>query len=205
MHLSDIRERYEHARHESHILLNFVANILAGQPTTVLFTSNLTTIRTYILCAVSAGLVMTIAMILNQILRIFNPSDSLLQQDITYLASEVISLAEGAKCHGPVGSLFVPIMLCVAAATTSCEKTNEKLAELIEPNQVVYRGAKSSDIILWLRRRFAGMRKRATVLERRENPLGIVHHTRVEQLGELSLDEEEELFQASETTSCCVL
>ncbi|KFG79948.1 hypothetical protein MANI_120237 [Metarhizium anisopliae] len=85
LHLDVIRRRYDQPRLESHMFVHLLGSLIAGAQAAApgLPSAPKATpasfVRMYILCESNAATLMSIAMMLNQILRISNPHDLLLE------------------------------------------------------------------------------------------------------------------------------
>lgn len=142
---------------------------------------------------------MSIAMMLNQILRIFHPSETFLEQDMAFFTREVINVAARVKYLRPLGCTFVPPTLCMAWVTTPSEDVRGELVGWLEHYEADFRGAKSTDFTGWLEHRFAKMRKRAGELKEQSE----AGDSGIESLGE-EVEEEEE-YTVTGTRPCCVM
>lgn len=159
-------------------------------------------IRMYILCESGAGTLMSVAMMLNQILRIFNTHDFLLEQDMAFFTTEVMNVAARVKDLRPLGCTFVPPTLCMGWVTTPSEDVRRQLGEWMEFYRADFRGAKSTDFTGWLEHRFGRMRGRAAEMER-EKERSEAGDSGIESLGEEGVEEEE--FEITGTRPCCVM
>lgn len=60
----------------------------------------------------------TLSIMLNSLLRIFDPCNASLMSEATFIRDEITNQAELASCYRPLGSAYVPLCLAVAWATS---------------------------------------------------------------------------------------
>jgi hypothetical protein len=63
-------------------------------------------------------IVCTLAVLLNSLLRVFDPLNTNLTEETAHFCNEIIIQTELASCYRPVGSSYSPLCLIVAWATT---------------------------------------------------------------------------------------
>ncbi|CAG8017805.1 unnamed protein product [Penicillium olsonii] len=64
-------------------------------------------------------IVSTLAVLLNTLLRLFNPSNPTLEQETAFFCEEILTQAQLAQCYRPMGSAYMPLSLVVAWASTN--------------------------------------------------------------------------------------
>jgi len=64
------------------------------------------------------SIVSALAVLLNSLLRVFDPFNPILTDETTYFCDEVIIQAELASCYRPIGSAYIPLCLIVVWAAT---------------------------------------------------------------------------------------
>ncbi|KAK2594556.1 hypothetical protein QQS21_007728 [Conoideocrella luteorostrata] len=223
-HLPEIRQRYEQAKLESQMLVHLISGMLMAQAANSVATTQqqpqtppaASFIKMYIMCEAGAGTLQAIAMLLNQILRIFYPDEVGLEEDMAFFTTEVMNVAERVKYLRPLGCTFVPPTLCMGLVTTPSEDMKRRLMEYIDYYGPDFRGAKSTDFTSWLEYRFGRMRKRAAQLRRRGvsvaeddsgiESLGVSPEVgQEEEEGEEEDEKEEGEFKGAGTRPCCIM
>jgi hypothetical protein len=110
-----------------------------------------TTIRARLQSAL--GLLLTFAIILNTLLRTFEPKNLYLVQESALLSDEIVALAEDAAQYRPLGSSAMPICLIAAWASTYDLQIRSKVEKVIEVYQSDFPISKWMDTARWLERR----------------------------------------------------
>jgi hypothetical protein len=106
------------------------------------------------------GMLLTLAMILNTILRAFEPHDVILVQEAVTLPCDIMTLAKQASPFRPLAASYIP--LCLTAAWAATDNPHERLeAELLlEEYQTDFASANWLQIAVWLHGKYEALRFR---------------------------------------------
>ena len=104
------------------------------------------------------GILLTLAIIANSILRAFDPYDiSLVEESATFF-NEIMALAEHASQYRPLGASYIPMCLIAAWAATNDTSRRAEVEKMLAEYQTDMAGARWMDGAIWLENRFEGLR-----------------------------------------------
>ncbi|KAF2423717.1 hypothetical protein EJ08DRAFT_672424 [Tothia fuscella] len=106
---------------------------------------------------VSYGIGLTLAMILNRILRAFDPFNALLLQEFEPFLEQTMKVAEQALRNRPLGSGYVPICLVAAWSATSDPFKRLGVEQMMIEYQKDFPQALWMEMAEWLTRKFHAM------------------------------------------------
>ena len=115
-------------------------------------------------------LLLTLALIINGLLRALDPLDITLIEDAIVFSDEVTVIAEHMSQYRPLGAGFIPMCLMAAWSSTSDPRKSAKLQEMIQDYSTDFAGARWMEGALWLKDRFNLLRFKtmATKLEQQQ-------------------------------------
>ena len=115
LHLSEVKSSYPRLRADCQKVQLRLAK------TTELISSgivDLPTMKVYAHCQAAYGLALSLATVLNSILRAFDPCDVSLAEDCASFIHEIITLAERASQFRPLAASYIPLCLTTGWAAT---------------------------------------------------------------------------------------
>jgi hypothetical protein len=83
----------------------------------------------------SYGMILTLAVTFNAILRALNPNDILLVDDSEMFSNEITTLAEYESQYRPIGASYIPLCLVAAWAAMSDARVLAKIEKIVEEYQ----------------------------------------------------------------------
>ena len=111
-------------------------------------------VRVLALIQTSYGLLLTLAITFNAVLRAFSPSDRSLIEESEYFCDEVSELVKQASQYRPLGSSYMPLCIATAWAVTENTPKRNRLEETLLEYQSDFAVASWLDIAMYLRNRF---------------------------------------------------
>ena len=113
-------------------------------------------------------LLLTLALILNGLLRALDIPDDALQEESMMFSSEVAIIAELMSQYRPLGAGYIPTCLTAAWAATSDPLKQSKIEAMMLDYQTDFAGARWMDGAIWLKSRCEALRLKtlATQIER---------------------------------------
>ncbi|CAG8039320.1 unnamed protein product [Penicillium salamii] len=125
-------------------------------------------------------IVTTLAALLNTLLRLFNPSNSILESETTFFCDEVLTQAVLASCYRPMGSAYMPLSLIVAWACTNDIVQLAKIETVLADYQTDFAELPWMNRGIWLASLLNSHRERialemATGASPSSNPEDVIH------------------------------
>lgn len=116
--------------------------------------------RLHSTCLAAHGLLLCEALIVNAVLRAFNPYDSSLIEDSASFSNETVTLAEEASQYRPIGASHVPLCLIVAWAATDDMSRRVEIERVLADYQADFMVARWLDSAFLLDSQFQDLRRR---------------------------------------------
>ncbi|KAL7938484.1 hypothetical protein V8C35DRAFT_288200 [Trichoderma chlorosporum] len=189
LHLHDLRSSYQAAFSESKSLCAYVA----GMAETITPNTDASSFRVYVRIQGVASVLVSIALLLGTILRIFEPSNELLRTESAFLILKVAEMAARASVYRPLGAMHIPLSLCIAWAAADDAETETEIEQIATDYETDFPDAKWFDIAIWLRAKFESLKQRRRQTQKQ------VHH------GRLFVESEKGLAGRNSPASCCVM
>jgi hypothetical protein len=139
------------------------------------------------------SIVSTLAVLLNSLLRMFDPFNTILTDETAHLCDEVIIQAELAACYRPVGSAYIPLCLIVAWATTDDIFQLAKIEILLADYQSDFAEVPWMSHAVWLGSTLNSHRVRIASGKRSSGMTDSLEEKRIEEKGQ------------ARSQSCCIL
>lgn len=98
--------------------------------------------------------VATLALLLNTLLRSFDPTETALVQESTFFCQQVVECADAASCDRPLGASYVPLCLIVALAAASDASDVARIEAMLTDYQSDFKTLGWRNCAAWLRRLF---------------------------------------------------
>lgn len=107
------------------------------------------------------SLLLSLALIFNSLLRIFDPLDTTLLQDSANFSDESVALAERAMQYRPLGASHILVCLVAAlAATDEDPARNIAVERMLLEYQGDFTTSKWMNVAAWLRGKYADLRNK---------------------------------------------
>lgn len=117
------------------------------------------------------GLLLTLASILNGILRAFNPGNTSLAEDSASLVHEILTLAERASPFRPLAASYIPLCLTTGWAVTDDTSRKVEIEEYLVDWQTDLGEARWLEGAIWLKGEYERWRREFSTAFPRD-PLG---------------------------------
>lgn len=104
----------------------------------------------------------TMAVLLNSILRIFDPCSTTLANEATVLCDDITAQAELASCYRPLGAGYMPLCLVVAWAASNDLLQMTRIEAILAEYQSDFADVPWMSRAIWLSSTFDGHRTRVT-------------------------------------------
>lgn len=114
--------------------------------------------KVYAYCQTAYGFILTLATILNSILRAFDPCGISLAEDSASFVHEIITLAERASQFRPLGASYIPLCLMTGWAATNDISKKADIEKLLAEYQTDLAGARWLESAIWLRAQYERQR-----------------------------------------------
>ncbi|KAL6820433.1 hypothetical protein J3E69DRAFT_59443 [Trichoderma sp. SZMC 28015] len=189
LHLHDLRSSYHVAFSESKNLCAYVTAMAES----ITPKTDISSVRAYVRIQGVASVLLSIGLLLGTILRIFEPSNELLNIESAFLISEVAKIAARASSYRPLGAILIPLSLCTAWAAADDAGTEAEIERTVRDYETDFPDANWFDIAIWLRAKLESLK------QRRKQKQVPVHHEM------LLIDAGKELSGRSSTAPCCVM
>jgi hypothetical protein len=167
LHLSEVKSSYPRLRagcQKVHLCLAETTELISSGKV------DTPTMKVYAHCQTAYGLVLTLATILNSILRAFNPGDISLAEDSASFVHEIITLAERASRFRPLGASHIPLCLMTGWAATDDLSQKADIEKHLAEYQTDLAEARWLEAAIWLKAQYGSQRlKFSTSFP--ENPL----------------------------------
>lgn len=109
-------------------------------------------------------LLLALAILLNDILRAFDPYDDLLVDESAFFVSELMVLAEEVTLAIPLGAAYMPVCLIAVWATTEDASTQARVEDLlIEYQAAALDRSRWFDTATWTKNRLRRLRFKGTL------------------------------------------
>ncbi|CAI7636164.1 unnamed protein product [Penicillium glandicola] len=108
--------------------------------------------------------VIALALLLNNILRAFDPENAMLAEESTYFCEQIMNEAELASRYRPLGAAHVVPCLIVAASTTEAPQQLACIEATLMDYQTDFEGFAWRELTTWLRAVLRSHRVRETVM-----------------------------------------
>jgi hypothetical protein len=106
------------------------------------------------------GMLLTLAMMLNTILRAFDPDDVILIQESVTLPVDIITLARYAVPYRPLGASYIPLCLVAAWAATDNPLERVEVEVMLAEYQTDFASANWMEMARWLHGQHEALRFR---------------------------------------------
>ncbi|KAL3420720.1 hypothetical protein PVAG01_07165 [Phlyctema vagabunda] len=103
------------------------------------------------------GVSNSLSLLLNTILRIYSPSDTLIE-DLELYTNEIIQLANDTSQYRPLGSGYMPICIGIAWAATSGTPKQVEVGRVLADWQTDFENIRWLETAAWLEQRFEVLR-----------------------------------------------
>ena len=140
-------------------------------------------------------LLLSLALIINSLLRALDPLDITLVEDSIVFTDEVVLIAEHMAQYRPLGAGFIPICLTAAWAATSDPDKQRKIQEMVLDYQTDFAGARWMDGAMWLKDRFDLLRLKTMTAKLEKERSSFCQQ---------SLSEDTEMEGVDLSRSCCI-
>lgn len=117
-------------------------------------------VRTLTRYQAAYGILVALGILLNRILREFDPGDAELSHDGEWIFDETMILAYEASRHRPVGAAYMPLCLAAAWAATTDAGRKAQAEAMLGEYQKDFSEAKWMAGGVWLERRFERLRRK---------------------------------------------
>ena len=116
-------------------------------------------VKVLTLNSVAYGMLMTMAMVLNAILRSFDRSDVLLHSESEEFCDEALDLSKRVSQYRPLGSSYMPLALACAWAVTEDEVKRDALGDMMMEYQTDFESGRWLESAICLRKRLNYVRR----------------------------------------------
>lgn len=120
-------------------------------------------------------LVITLGLILNALLRAFDPSNHMLATESAFYCDQIIDEAELASCYRPLGAAYMALCLVIALAVVEDPAQHSRIEAILADYQTDFNEARWRDRAMWLRATFESHRLRVASGSGVPSPDGVVH------------------------------
>lgn len=120
-------------------------------------------------------LVVTLGLILNALLRAFDPDNDLLSQESAAFCDEIVDEAELASCYRPLGAAYIALCLVIALAVVDDTAQMARIDGILADYQTDFKETRWRDRAMWLRATFESHRLRVAAGTGTLSPEGVVH------------------------------
>ncbi|KAJ5179474.1 hypothetical protein N7492_002684 [Penicillium capsulatum] len=120
-------------------------------------------------------LVITLGLILNTLLRAFDPQNEMLAQESAFYCDEIIDEAELASCYRPLGAAYMALCLVIALASVENPAQHARIETILADYQTDFSETRWRDRAMWLRATFESHRLRIASGSGVRSPDGVVH------------------------------
>jgi hypothetical protein len=110
------------------------------------------------------SVLLTMATILNGILRAFEPHDLILAEESVTFPNEIMALAEQASPYRPLGSSYMPLCLIAAWAVTNDLPRRVGMEKMLAEYQKDFASANWMEYAIWLRHRLETLHTKLSLL-----------------------------------------
>jgi hypothetical protein len=114
--------------------------------------------KVYAHCQAAYGLVLTLATILNSILRAFDPCGISLAEDSASFVHEIITLAYRASQFRPLGASYIPLCLMTGWAATDDISKKADIEKHLAEYQTDLAEARWLEGAIWLKAQYGSQR-----------------------------------------------
>ncbi len=167
VHLSEVKSRYPQLRggcQKLHLRLAEKTELISSGKT------DPSTMKVYAHSQTAYGMALTLATVLNSILRAFDPCGICLVEDSALFVYEIITLAERASQFRPLAASYIPLCLMTAWAATDDISRKVDIEKHLADYQTDLAEARWLESAIWLKAQYRSPRLRfSTSLP--ENPL----------------------------------
>lgn len=120
-------------------------------------------------------LVITLGLILNTLLRAFDPQNDMLAKESALYCDEIIDEAELASCYRPLGAAYMAMCLVIALAVVEDPAQHARIEMILADYQTDFKETRWRDRAMWLRATFESHRLRIASGSGVPSPEGVVH------------------------------
>lgn len=160
LHVLELRPAYKQAQADClslrHRLAEFNEQISNGLLQGLV--PDMNAIKTRSVLQLTYGIVLVLAAVINALLAIFEPHDTLLPLEAREFCTEIIALAKIAAPYRPLGASWVPSCLVGAWATTNDPAMRKKIEGILAEYQPDFIDVNWIQIARWLQKRFEKVR-----------------------------------------------
>lgn len=100
----------------------------------------------------------TLGLMLNTLLRIFDPGNTVLSAEAAFFCDEIVLEAELASCYRPLGAAYIALCLVVAWAAAEDLQQLARIDSVLADYQTDFKEIKWKDRAIWLRMTFGSYR-----------------------------------------------
>lgn len=158
LHLVEIKFSYQQVRAELPKLGQRLAKMVEPTSLGVIQAFSVPIVRLYAHLQSAYGILLALAIILNGMLRAYNPHDSHLGEESGSFVNEVMTLAENVLQHRPLGGSYIPICLVPAWAATDDTSKRAELEKLLLEYQTDFAHEGWMDWAAWLKNKYESLR-----------------------------------------------
>lgn len=119
------------------------------------------TMKTYAHCQTAYGLALSMATILNSILRAFDPRGISFAEDSATFVHEIITLAERASQFRPLAASYIPVCLATGWAAIDDPSKKAKIESYLADYQTDLADARWLEGAIWLKAQYGSWRQRS--------------------------------------------
>jgi hypothetical protein len=162
LHLDEVRHKYQRMQFESSELLQLLIKISGAVPSSsnCNLSIDISMMRVYSGVQMAYGIILTLAMVFNTLLRALEPDVKSLVQESAAFANQIIILAQHAAQHRPIGASYIPLCLIVAWATMDDTSKRMEVAEMIGEFQPDFPQIRWMERAIFLKVKFETLRAR---------------------------------------------
>lgn len=105
--------------------------------------------------SIQCGMLLPFAAMINYLLSAFPPQQNQpdnMDEEAEFFVDEILKLGKSVQCFRPLGTEWVPSILCVAWATTTDATKQTELNALMREYNSDFPGADSTPVAVWTRR-----------------------------------------------------
>jgi hypothetical protein len=155
LHLSEVKSSYPRLRADCQKV-----NLRLAKTTELISSGKVdpSTMKVYAHCQTAYSFVLTLATILNSILRAFDPRDISLADDSASFVHEIITLAERASQFRPLGASHIPLCLMTGWAATDDTSKQADIEKHITNYQTDLAETRWLERAVWLKAQYGSQR-----------------------------------------------
>ncbi|KAJ5095007.1 hypothetical protein N7532_007298 [Penicillium argentinense] len=106
-------------------------------------------------------ILITLGLMLNSLLRAFDPGNDVLLMEATFYCDEIVLEAELASCYRPLGAAYIALCLVVAWAAAEYPQQITRIDTILADYQTDFKEIRWIGRAVWLRKTFANHRRNA--------------------------------------------